>query len=775
MNERTLHVLEYDKIMDQLMDEAASSLGIERIREMYPSVNIDEINRLQQETDEAAQVLRQNFDFPFGGITDIRSHVHRSTIDGMLKPNELLQIINTLYGGRNVKQFIEQLEIDLPHLTQYANGIESLRELEDEMKRVINEDAEVHDHASSTLRSIRSQIRSIEGKVRDQLQRYTRTHSSHLSEGIVTIRNDRYVLPVKSESRATIGGIVHDQSASGQTLFMEPRVVVEMNNTLQQAQLKEQAEIERILREISKRVADRANDIQTNIDMIAALDFIHARAKLGRNMRASMPTMNEAGIIQMEQARHPLIPTEEVVANDIELGTSFSALVITGPNTGGKTVTLKLVGLCILMAQSGLQVPALDGSQLSVFTSVFADIGDEQSIEQNLSTFSSHMTNIVTIMEHVDERSLILFDELGSGTDPQEGAALAMALLDDVIRRKASVIATTHYPELKAFGYNRKHVMNASVEFNVDTLQPTYRLLIGIPGRSNAFDISKRLGLANDIIEEAKTYIDVDSTNVNEMIESLEASTSKAKSEYHEISQILKQSEQLRNDLQTKWNEFEAKKEKLYERAEARAKEALQKAQKEAEQIVDELRKKQVASSFKEHEWIETKKQFEQANLGLTTTKEKKAKRESLPLKIGDDIILLSANQKGSVLEHIKDDEYLIQVGIIKVTVKREDIKRVHEPTEKPQPFTTIRRGTSTVRTELDLRGERYEDALMMLEKYVDDALLAGHRRVQIIHGKGTGVLRKGVQQFVKQHPHITSSRIGEANEGGEGVTVIEL
>lgn len=775
MNERTLHVLEYDKIMEQLADETASSLGVELVRALRPSVNIDEINTMQHETDEATHVLRQNLDFPFGGITDIRSDVHLSTIGGLLQPSQLLQIINTLYGGRNVKRFIEKLELDVPHLMTYAINLEPLSELEESMKRVISEDAEVHDHASSTLRSIRSKIRSIEGKVRDKLQQYTRTHSSHLSEGIITIRNDRYVLPVKSESRATIGGIVHDQSASGQTLFMEPRAVVEMNNTLQQAQLKEQAEIERILREISKKVAQHASEIQTNIEILSTLDFIHARAKLGRNMRASMPTMNEDGIIYMEQARHPLIPAEEVVANDIELGSSYTAIVITGPNTGGKTVTLKLVGLCTLMAQSGLQVPALDGCQLAVFDSVFADIGDEQSIEENLSTFSSHMTNIVTIMEQVDDRSLVLFDELGSGTDPQEGAALAMALLDEVISRNASVIATTHYPELKAFGYNREHVINASVEFNVDTLQPTYRLLIGVPGRSNAFDISKRLGLSHDIIKEAKAYIDVDSTSVNEMIESLEQSTSRAKSEYDEVSQILEQSEQLRNDLQAKWDAFEAKRDKLYERVEMKAEEALQKAQEKAEQIVEKLRKQQVESSFKEHEWIETKKQLEQSSLGLTTPKEEQSTRESPPLQPGDDIILRSANQKGSVLERIKDNEYLIQVGIMKVTVNRKDIELVNEPAEKPKPFTTIRSGSTTVRTELDLRGERFEDALIALEKYIDDALLAGHRHVQIIHGKGTGALRKGVQQFAKNHPHIISSRMGEANEGGSGVTVLEL
>lgn len=776
MNERTLHALEYNKIVKQLADETATTLGQKRVQQLQPETDIDKINTMQRETDEAVDILRHNFDIPFGGITDIQSEVHRTTIGGILQPEQLLRVSNTLYGSRNVKQFFDKLAIEVPLLLAYTEDISSLSGLEQSIQKIINDVAEVQDHASQELRSIRSTIRSLEGRVRDKLQQYTKSHSSHLSEGIVTIRNDRYVLPVKSESRGAIGGIVHDQSASGQTLFMEPRAVVEINNTLQQAFLREQAEIERILRRISQNIAEHADEILTNSETLSMLDFIYSRAKLARNMRASMPTMNTEGIIHMQQARHPLIQEKEVVANDIELGTSFSAIVITGPNTGGKTVTLKLIGLCTLMAQSGLQIPALDGCQLAVFQKVYADIGDEQSIEQNLSTFSSHMTNIVSIMEQVDEESLVLFDELGSGTDPQEGAALAMALLDEVIARKASVVATTHYPELKAFGYNRERVLNASVEFNVETLQPTYRLLLGVPGRSNAFDISKRLGLSTSIIKEAKSYIDTDSASVNEMIQSLEQSTNKAIGEYDEAAVLLQESEELHADLQAKWNDFEHKKEKLFERTEEKAQEALKKARDEAEEIVRDLRKKQTEASFKEHEWIEKKKQLEKSSLGLSTVKKKEPKKEDSLLQPGDDIILLSVNQKGSVIERLKDNEYVVQVGIMKVTVKRSDLKVVNEPDDKPKAFTTVRgTGTATVRTELDLRGQRFEDALDRLESYLDDAILAGHRRVQIIHGKGTGALRKGVQNFLKTHPHVTSYRMGEMNEGGSGITIVEL
>lgn len=776
MNKRTYNALEYDKIVKQLAEETATSLGKKRVQKLQPSTDINEIQRMQLETDEAVDIIRHNLDIPFGGIADVQAEIHRTTIGGILQPEQLLQISNTLYGSKNVKQFIENLEIEVPLLQAISEDIVYVNELENSIKRIINDVAEIQDHASQQLRSIRSTIRSLEGRVRDKLQQYTKSHSSHLSEGIVTIRNDRYVLPVKSESRGAIGGIVHDQSASGQTLFMEPRAVVEMNNTLQQAFLKEQTEIERILRKISQEIAEYADEILTNIDVLTTLDCIYARAKLARNMRASMPAMNTDGIIQMKQARHPLIHEDEVVANDIELGTSFSAIVITGPNTGGKTVTLKLIGLCTLMAQSGLQIPALDGCQLAVFKKVYADIGDEQSIEQNLSTFSSHMTNIVSIMEQVDDESLVLFDELGSGTDPQEGAALAMALLDEVIARDASVVATTHYPELKAFGYNRERVLNASVEFNVETLQPTYRLLLGVPGRSNAFDISKRLGLSMDIIQEAKSYIGTDSASVNEMIHSLEKSTSQAISDYDEAAILLEESEQLHSELQHKWNEFEHKQERLYERTEEKAEEALKKAQEEAEQIVKDLRKKQTESSFKEHEWIETKKQLEDTSLGLTTTKKEPSQEETSTLKPGDEIILRSVNQKGSVIERLKGDEYVVQVGIMKVTVNRSDLKQVDEPTDKPKPFTTVRsRGTSTVRTTLDLRGQRFEEALIRLENYLDDAILAGHKRVEIIHGKGTGALRKGVQNYLQTHPHVTSYRMGEMNEGGSGVTIVEL
>lgn len=496
-------------------------------------------------------------------------------------------------------------------------------------------------------------------------------------------------------------------------------------------------------------------------------------------MHAVRPKMNIHGYIKMQQARHPYIPDDQVVPNDVEMGQDYQAIVITGPNTGGKTVTLKMVGLCTLMAQSGLQVPALDGCEMPIFDEVFADIGDEQSIEQNLSTFSSHMTNIVEIMKHVTDQSLVLFDELGSGTDPQEGAALAMSILDEVLSKNASVIATTHYPELKAYGYNRTQVVNASVEFNVETLRPTYRLLIGVPGRSNAFDISKRLGLDGNIINQAKQLIGVDSHQVENMIASLEQSHTEAERDYEKAHQVLEESEKLHQELTKAMNRWEDKKQKIYEKTEEKAEKALLKARQEAEEIVQMMRNMKDQSGMKEHEWIEARKMLDEAMPNLSRDKsavQPEKKQEQSELKPGDEIKLLTVNQLGEVVEKVNDREYMVQVGIMKVKVKRSDLELVKKKKKKQaEPVATVRGNNQHVKTELDLRGERYEDAMHKLEKYVDDVLLSGYAQASIIHGKGTGALRKGVQEFVKRHPHIKGSRSGEAGEGGSGVTVIRF
>lgn len=779
MNERILRVLEYNKVIQQLIEQAETSLGKDLTAQLTPSSEFTEVEHLQEETDEAAKVIRLNKAVPLGGVFDVRASLKRSAIGGVLKAEECLDVASTIYGGLQAKIFIESLEEPLPILEGLAEHIEPLTDLKRHIEGCIDDHGKIMDSASEKLRGIRSSIRTFESSVREKLDHYTKTKSNMLSDAIVTIRNERYVLPVKQEHRASIGGIVHDQSASGATLFMEPKAVVEINNQLQEAALKENQEMERILRELSKRIAENEIAIYENMKVLGKIDFMFARAKLGAQMKASRPKINNHGFIKMQQTRHPLIPRNEVVANDVEIGDTYTTILITGPNTGGKTVTLKMIGLCVLMAQSGLQIPAQDGCETAVFEHVFADIGDEQSIEQNLSTFSSHMTNIVQILEEVDNKSLVLFDELGAGTDPQEGAALAMSILDEVMTRDARVIATTHYPELKAYGFNRENVINASVEFDVKTLEPTYRLLIGVPGRSNAFDISKRLGLADTIIDKAKNLTGADSESVENMIASLDSSRKQAEQEYEEAHQILMESENLKASLQKEWKQFEQKRETLYKRAEEKAEKALQNAREEAEMIVAEIRKMKNGASMKEHEWIEAKKMLEEANPKLSTDTgqdRNKQKVSSEELKPGDDIKLLTADQQGTVLEKISDKAYLVQVGIMKVKAKRKDLQRIKkQPESAEKPIATIRGANSHVRTELDLRGERYEDALFKVEKYLDDALLAGYQQVSIIHGKGTGALRKGIQEFAKRNPRIASHRPGESGEGGSGVTVLKL
>lgn len=782
MNERIFRVLEFNKIIEALAGEAESSLGKEQARRLKPSIDITEVNHLQAETDQAVQVVRLHGNVPLGGVVDIRPSVKRAEIGGILNPHECLQIAGTIYGGKQLRRFIEKLEEpEVPIIREWVAQIEPLSELERDIKHCIDDNGQVMDGASDQLRSIRTKIRTSESRIRDRLASFTKSKSKMLSETIVTIRNDRYVLPVKQEYRGAIGGIVHDQSSSGQTLFMEPQAVVEINNVLSEAKVKEKAEIEKILKELSDRIALDHACLRQNVEALAALDFIFARAKLAETMHAAMPTMNDQGIIDIKQARHPLLTDDEVVANDVLLGEDYHAIVITGPNTGGKTVTLKLVGLCTLMAQSGLQIPALDGCKLAVFDEVFADIGDEQSIEQSLSTFSSHMTNIVDILQHVDQRTLVLFDELGAGTDPQEGAALAMALLDEVVKRQARIIATTHYPELKAYGYNRDGVVNASVEFDIQTLKPTYRLLIGVPGRSNAFEISRRLGLSSTVIDAAKGLIGTDSTNVENMIASLDTARRKAEQDHSDAEAILAEAEQLKAGLEKQWKLFDQEREALYQKAEEKASKALQKARTEAEDIVKMMREMKNQPAMKEHEWIEARKLLDDAQPQLAKKKAMTKPAQSQPatdraLVPGDEVKLLTLDQKGTIVEQISKDNYRVQIGIMKMKVKRKDLQllKSEEPAVK-QRVAMVKGSNNHVKTELDLRGVRFEEALHQVEKYVDDALLAGYPSVSIIHGKGTGALRQGVQEFAKRTRQIETYRYGSMNEGGSGVTIFEF
>ncbi|WP_078414936.1 endonuclease MutS2 [Priestia abyssalis] len=784
MQQRIFKVLEFDKVKEQLLTHVASSLGREKVMQLMPSTDYEEVVKRQNATDEAVTVLRIKGNVPLGGIYDIRPYVKRASIGSTLGTTELLDVSSTIYGTRQMKKFIEELmeeEFSLPILQESAEQLTPLPQVEQSIKNSIDENGVMLDGASDKLRSIRQRLRTTESRIREKLESLIRSSSAQkmLSDAIVTIRNERFVIPVKQEYRNAYGGIVHDQSSSGATLFIEPQAIVTLNNELQEAKVQEKQEIERILIELTKEVAEVASELQHNVTVLGELDFTFTKGKYSHKLKASKPKMNEHGYIKLFKAKHPLIPKEDVVANDIELGGEYSTIVITGPNTGGKTVTLKTIGLFTLMAQSGLQIPALDGSEMTVFNHVFADIGDEQSIEQSLSTFSSHMVNIVEILKDVDYKSLVLFDELGAGTDPQEGAALAISILDEVHQRGARVIATTHYPELKAYGYNREGVINASVEFDIETLSPTYKLLIGVPGRSNAFEISKRLGLANRVIERAKGFIDTETNTVENMIASLEESRRQAEDELQEAENLRKAAEKLHKELQNQILEFNEQRDRLYEKAEQKAAETVDAAKEEAEEVIRQLRKmsRNQHALVKEHELIEAKKRLEGAVPALEKSGKKPAdQKKAQTFTPGDEVKIISFGQKGTLIEKVSSNEWQVQMGIMKMKVKENNMEYIGSP--KPvetKPLATIKGKDYHVSLELDLRGERYEDALMRVEKYIDDALLAGYPRVSIIHGKGTGALRQGVQEYLKNHRSVKNIRFGEATEGGTGVTVVEF
>ncbi|OZM57922.1 endonuclease MutS2 [Lottiidibacillus patelloidae] len=782
MQQRVYKTLEFNKIIQKLITFASSSLGKEKAEKLLPSLILSEVEERQLQTDEAVKVLRLKGNVPLGGIRNIRSSVKRAEIGGVLNIEELMDVASTVHAGRRLKKFIEAMvadEIEVPTLENYAEQIALCVNVEEEIERTIDDNGSIYDHASQTLRTIRSQKRSLEARIREKLDSLLRSKSKMLSDTLVTIRNDRYVVPVKQEYRQAFGGTVHDQSSSGATLFIEPQAVVAANNELQNAKMKEQREIDKILKELTILVAEHGEELVSNLAILAEIDFMFAKAKYSNHLKGSRPKLNEAGYIRLKKARHPLISTDEVVPLDVELGDDFTAIVITGPNTGGKTVTLKTIGLLTLMTQSGLQIPAEDESEMAIFQSVYADIGDEQSIEQSLSTFSSHMTNIIQILKDFDANSLILFDELGAGTDPQEGAALAISILDEVIGRGARTVATTHYSELKAYAYNRKKVINASVEFDVETLRPTYRLLVGVPGRSNAFEISKRLGLTDDIITRARGQISTEGNKVENMIASLEESQKRAEQEMNDAIQTREHSEKLKEELEQKYNELLAEKEEILEKAEQEARDAVEKAKSEADAIIKELKrvKKQHQAEIKEHELIEQKKKLEQVKPTLVDKKKKKVKvKKQVSFKPGDEVKVLTFGQKGHVVNKASETEYLVQIGIMKMTVKSDQLQLLEAKTPTPtRTVATIKGNESHVKTELDLRGERYEEALSRVDKYIDEALVAGYHQVSIIHGKGTGALRNGVQTFLKNHSSVSNFRYGAASEGGLGVTVVEL
>ncbi|GGI35196.1 MULTISPECIES: endonuclease MutS2 [Staphylococcus] len=781
MRQKTLDVLEFDKIKSFVADETISDLGREKVDAMTPATEFDTVEFQINETDEISQIYNKHRLPSLSGLAKVSPLIHRANIGGVLNVSELNVIKRLIQVQNQFKTFYNQLleedeEVKYPILDEKMNQLPVLTDLFQEIKDKCDT-YDLFDHASYALQGIRSKISSTNQRIRQNLDRIVKSQSNQkkLSDAIVTVRNDRNVIPVKAEYRQDFNGIVHDQSASGQTLYIEPTSVVEMNNQISRLRNDEAVERERILTELTGQVAVDADSILIAESVMGQIDFLIAKARYARSIKGTKPTFKKERTVYLPNAFHPLLDKETVVANTIEFIDDVETVIITGPNTGGKTVTLKTLGLIIVMAQSGLLVPTLDGSQLSIFENVYCDIGDEQSIEQSLSTFSSHMKNIVEILHEADKNSLILFDELGAGTDPSEGAALAMSILDYVRNLGSLVMATTHYPELKAYSYNCEGVMNASVEFNVDTLSPTYKLLMGVPGRSNAFDISKKLGLSLNIINKAKTMIGTDEQEINSMIESLERNSKCVDEQRIELDRLVREAQETHDALAKQYQQYQNYEQSLMNEAKEKANQRVKSATKEADTILKELRdlRDNKGAEVKEHELIDKKKQlddqYEAKSIKQTVQKKKYDK-----INAGDEVKVLSYGQKGEVLELVGEDEAVVQMGIIKMKLPIEDLEKTKKKKEKPAKMVT-RQNRQTIKTELDLRGYRYEEALLELDQYLDQAVLSNYEQVYIIHGKGTGALQKGVQQHLKKHKSVNNFRGGMPSEGGFGVTVAEL
>lgn len=781
---KIMHTLEYGKLIDRLAQHASTGLGRSAALALQPSTVLDDVKHRLQATDEAYAADRLKGAAPFGGIADIRASLKRAKIGGMLNPAELLDIANTVRGGRRVKRHVTGLHEDhpIPMLHALAEQLTEHRELEASIMRCIDDQAEVLDGASTELAAIRRELRGGESRIREKLEQMIRSSSVQkmLQDAIITIRGDRYVIPVKQEYRSHFGGIVHDQSGSGATLFIEPESVVQMNNRLRELRLSEEREIEKILRRLTAEAAEAADDLAIDLELLGQLDFAFAKARLAHEQKASLPRMNDRGYIKVKRGRHPLLTAEKVVPLDVELGNSYTAVIITGPNTGGKTVSLKTIGLLSLMAMSGLFVPADDGSQFCVFDAIYADIGDEQSIEQNLSTFSSHLTNIIRILRSMTPKSLVLLDELGAGTDPAEGSALAIAILEHMHKLGCRIVATTHYSELKAYAYNRKGIINASMEFDIQTLSPTYRLLVGVPGRSNAFAIAERLGLPKPIIEHARGEVSEEDMRVESMIASLEEDRLGAETERQNAAAVREEMERLKAKHTAELKKFEEQRDRMLAKAQEEAREAVAKAKREAEEIIADLRKLALeeGASVKEHKLIEAKRKLDEASPELQK-KKRPAGRKGKPERIepGDEVTVYSLNQKGTVVD-IGNSEATVQLGILKMKVALDDLELIKQ-TAKPKPLqaaaTLKRTKDESFRSELDLRGSNLEEAILEADRFIDEAYLANMGQVYIIHGKGTGVLRAGIQEYLRKHRLVKAYRDGNYGEGGTGVTVAEL
>lgn len=791
MNEKSLRVLEFNKIIDKLKTKASSSLGLKHIENLKPSNNFNEVKNTLLETSEAQAILIKRGLVSMEGIHDIEDKAKRAHVGATLDPGALLKIADCLRVARSLKKSLEGSEeedFNYPIIQAHTNALYTYRDIEDRIYTSIIGESEISDNASTTLRTIRRRIVQKNQSIRSKLNSIisSTTYQKYLQDNIISMRGDRFVIPVKAEYRSSVSGIVHDQSSSGATLFIEPMSIVEMNNELRKLKLDEQEEIERILAELSAMVGEIAEDLISNQAILGKLDFVFAKGKLSIEMRAIEPVLNEDKYFNIKNGRHPMIDKNDVVPNNIYLGREFDTLVITGPNTGGKTVTIKTVGLFALMTQSGLHIPADFGTSMCVYDNIFADIGDEQSIEQSLSTFSSHMTNTVSILKEVTCDSLVIFDELGAGTDPVEGAALAIAILEDVNVAGAKCIATTHYSELKNYALTKKGVENAAVEFDVETLSPTYRLLIGVPGKSNAFEISKKLGLSEYVINRAKEFINTENIELEDVLQNVEKNRLKAEEERLEAEKLKQEIEEIKAEYDERLRRVMAQREKIITKAKSEAFSITRQAKEQSDQILKELRKLETEMASKEkHKKIEALKKELSDSMGnlqpsvKSMIMPKVSSKEIKDLKPGDDVKVVTLNQEGSVVSvDNKKKEAVIQIGIMKMNLPFKSLKKIPKDKKSTVTKTTrkiISEKSGRVKGEVDLRGLNLEEAIIEMDKYLDDACVAGLETVTIIHGIGTGVLKKGLQDVLKRNKHVKSKRPGEYGEGGAGVTIVTL
>ena len=785
MKERTLRVLEFTKIRDMLTEKALTPLGAEKCQALAPSTNFQEISEWQEETEEALVVLTYVGGHPMASFSDVRPYLALCDKGATLSPKALLEIATLMRACRTARSALVTERDNTPRLKEKASLLGSFRNLEDDITTAILSEDEIADKASNELANIRRHLRGATERIKERLNSMIRSsaYQKYLQDPILTMRNDRYVLPVKAEYRASVPGLVHDQSASGATLFIEPMAAVEMGNELKQWEAKEKQEIERILAALSAEIAPYAVQLKENLELLAELDFAFAKGLLSRDMSGVTPKMNRDGFINIIRGRHPLIDREKVVPSNLWMGREFTTLIITGPNTGGKTVTLKTVGLFTLMAQAGLHVPADLGTELAVFQQVFADIGDEQSIEQSLSTFSGHMTNIVGIMNEVTADDLVLFDELGAGTDPTEGAALAQTILTALLRKKVRTLATTHYSELKAFALSTPGVENASVEFNVETLRPTYRLSIGVPGKSNAFESSRKRGLSEGLIDEAKKLLSTEDKRFEDVIANAEYHRQVAEKERKLAEQAAAETTKLRDEAEFLRREMEAKREASLRKAKDEARRILENARRESESVMRELKQmKKSAASGPDMQAAALRKRLEDGIDSISEGLAQKADRVDKPpktLKVGDEVEILNLKTRGVVLSAPDaKGEVQLQAGIVKLKAHISQLRLVkEEPAKKQKSSFHAETGamTRTVPMECDVRGMALDEAIPVVDQYLDEAVLASLTEVSIIHGKGTGVLRSGIQQHLRRHPHVKSFRLGVYGEGESGVTVVTL